>query len=130
MIDSLLGILSAGLLFEVPSGIAPGPVLVLIISETLGHGIRAGTKVACIPLLTDAPVVLASAFLFTQISKMDILLGVISLVGSVFLLYLGTKNIRIANAEIPYYITRKPHFIFEVVLVFSGLLFGLLILMS
>ena len=94
MIDSLLGILSAGLLFEVPSGIAPGPVLVLIISETLGHGIRAGTKVACIPLLTDAPVVLASAFLFTQISKMDILLGVISLVGSVFLLYLGTKKIR------------------------------------
>ena len=77
MIDSFLGILSAGLLFEVPSGIAPGPVLVLIISETLGHGIRAGTKVACIPLLTDAPVVLASAFLFTQISKMNILLGVI-----------------------------------------------------
>ena len=46
MINSLLGILSAGLLFEVPSGIAPGPVLVLIILETLGHGIRAGTKVA------------------------------------------------------------------------------------
>ena len=77
MIDSLLGILSAGLLFEVPSGIASGPVLVLIISETLGHGIRAGTKVVCIPLLTDAPVVLASAFFLTQISKIDILLGLI-----------------------------------------------------
>ena len=110
MIDSLLVILSAGLLYEVPSGIAPGPVLVLIISETLGYGICAGTKVDCIPLLTDPPVVLASAFLFTQISKMDILLGVISLFRSVFLLYLGTKNIRIANAEIPYYLTQKPHF--------------------
>ena len=110
MINSPLGILSAGLLFEVPSGIAPGPVLVLIISEILGYGICAGTKVDCIPLLTDAPVVLASTFLFTQISKMDILLGVISLFRSVFLLYLGTKNIRIANAEIPYYITREPHF--------------------
>ena len=110
MIDSLLGILSAGLLFEVPSGIAPGPVLVLIISETLGHGIHAGTKVSCIPLVRDSPVVLASAFSFTRISKIDILLGLISLVRSVFLLYLGTKNIRIANAEIPYYITRKPHF--------------------
>ena len=110
MIDSLLGILSAGLLFEVPSGIAPGPVLVLIISETLGYGICAGTKVACIPLLTHVPVVLASAFLFIKISKMDILLGVISLFGSVFLLYLGTKNIRIVNLEIPYCITRKLHF--------------------
>ena len=67
MIDSLLGILSAGLIFEVLSGIAPGPVLVLIISETLGYGICAGTKVGCIPLLTDASVILASAFLFTQI---------------------------------------------------------------
>ena len=67
MIDSLLGILSAGLLYEVSSGIAPRPVLVLIISKTLGHGIRTGTKVACITLLTDGSVVLASAFLFTQI---------------------------------------------------------------
>ena len=110
MIDSLLDILSAGLLFGVASGIAPFPVPVLIISEILGHGIHAGTKVACIPLLTDTPVVLASTFLFTQILKMDILLGVISLIGSVFLLYLGIKNIRITNAEILYYITRKPHF--------------------
>ncbi len=36
MINSPLEILSAGLLFDVPSGIAPGPVLVLIISEILG----------------------------------------------------------------------------------------------
>ena len=110
MIDSFLGILSAGLLFEVPSEIAPGPVLVLVISEILGYGIRSGTKVACIPLLTDAPVVLASVFLFTQISKMDILLVVISPVGSVFLLYLSTKNFRIANAEILCYFTLKTHF--------------------
>ena len=67
MINSPLGILSAGILFEVPSGIASGPVLVLIISEIVSHGIRAGTKVACIPLLSGAPVVLALAFLFIQI---------------------------------------------------------------
>lgn len=67
MINSPLEILSAGLLFKVPSGIVPGPVLVLIISQILGHGVLAGTKVACIPLLTNASVILASAFLFTQI---------------------------------------------------------------
>ena len=32
MINSPLGLLSAGLLFEIPSEIAPAPVLVLIIS--------------------------------------------------------------------------------------------------
>ena len=67
MINSPLGTLSVGILFEVPSGIAPGHVLVLIISEILGHGVRADTKVACIPLLTNATVALASVFLFTQI---------------------------------------------------------------
>ncbi|MBC8258525.1 MAG: LysE family transporter [SAR324 cluster bacterium] len=103
MIESFIGIFSIGLLLGAPSGIAPGPMLVLIISETLRHGIRAGAKVACIPLLTDAPVVLVSGFLFTQISDMSILLGVISLVGFVFLLYLGSKSFRIANAEIPDY---------------------------
>ena len=129
MIDSLLGILSAGLLFELPSEIAPGPVLVLVISEILGYIIRSGTKVACISLLTDAPVVLASAFLFTQISKMDNLLGVISLVGWVFLLYLGTKNIRIVKRRNTVLFEPETLLFFEVVLVFSGLLFGLLILM-
>ena len=55
---------------------------------------------AFIPLLTDIPVVLISGLLFSQISNMKILLGAISLFGSVFLLYLGTKSIRTANAEI------------------------------
>ena len=74
-------------------------MLLLIISETLRHGKLAGAKVACIPLLTDAPIVLASGLLFTQITNMNMLLGGISIVGSIFLLYLGIKSIRTANSE-------------------------------
>jgi len=79
MIDSIWGIFTIGLLLGAPSGIAPGPMLILIISETLRHGIPAGAKVAFIPLLTDIPVVLISGFLFSHISNMNILLGAISL---------------------------------------------------
>jgi threonine/homoserine/homoserine lactone efflux protein len=100
MIDNIWGIFTIGLLLGAPSGIAPGPMLILIISETLRHSIHAGAKVAFIPLLTDIPVVLISGFLFAQISNMNILLGAISLFGSVFLLYLGTNSIRTATAEI------------------------------
>ena len=74
-------------------------MLLLIISETLRHGKRAGAKVACILLLTDAPIVLASGLLFTQITNMNMLLGGISIVGSIFLLNLGIKSIRDANSE-------------------------------
>jgi threonine/homoserine/homoserine lactone efflux protein len=82
-------------------------MLVLIISETFRHGIRAGAKVAFIPLLTDLPVVLVSGFLFAKLSNVDFLLGVISLSGAVFLTYLGSRSIKIASAEIPDF-TPKP----------------------
>ena len=69
MIESIWAVFTAGLLLGAPSGFAPGPMLLLIISETLRHGKHAGAKVACIPLLTDAPIVMASGLLFTQITK-------------------------------------------------------------
>tara|TARA_B100000945_G_scaffold69064_1_gene52349 strand:- start:161 stop:790 length:630 start_codon:yes stop_codon:yes gene_type:complete len=99
VIESIWGVFTAGLLLGAPSGLAPGPMLLLIISESLRHGKRTGAKVACIPLLTDAPILIASGMLFTQIAKMNILLGVISIFGSIFLLYLGIKGIKAANSE-------------------------------
>ena len=130
MIGSLLGILSAGLLFEVPSGIAPGPVLVLIISETLGYGICAGTKVACIPLLTDAPVVLASAFLFTPNLKNGYPAGCNFTGWISFSALFGYKKYPNRQRRNTVLYHPEATLLFEVVLVFSGLLFGLLILMS
>ena len=99
MIESIWGVFTAGLLLGAPSGLAPGPMLLLIISETLRHGKITGAKVACVPLLTDAPIVLASGLLFTQITNMNILLGGISIIGSIFLLNLGIKSILAANSE-------------------------------
>ena len=107
MIDSLFVIFTIGFLLGAPAGITPGPILVLVISETLRHGIHAGAKVAFIPLLTDIPVVLVSGFLFTKLSYVDFLLGVISLSGAVFLTYLGSRSIKIASGKIQDY-TPKP----------------------
>ena len=94
MIESIIGILTIGFLLGAPAGFSPGPMMVLIIAETLRHGIRAGAKVAFMPLLTDAPVLLVSGFLFTKISNVDFMLGVISMAGAAFLIYLGVKGIK------------------------------------
>ena len=115
MIDSIWGVFTAGLLLGAPSGLAPGPMLLLIISETLRHGKRAGVKVACIPLLTDAPIVLASGLLFTQITNMNILLGGISIIGSIFLLNLGIKSLLAANSEFIDY-TPRPLLLKEIMI--------------
>ena len=107
MIDSVFGVLTIGFLLGAPAGIAPGPMLVLIISEAFRHGIRAGAKVAFIPLLTDLPIVLVSGILFNKLSNVDLLLGLISLAGAIFLTYLGSSSIKIASVEISDY-TPKP----------------------
>ena len=44
MIESIWGILLVGFLLGAPAGFSPGPMLVLIISETLRRGIHAGAK--------------------------------------------------------------------------------------
>jgi hypothetical protein len=41
-------------------------------SEAFRHGIRAGAKVAFIPLLTDLPIVLVSGILFAKLSNVDL----------------------------------------------------------
>ncbi|MEC9384036.1 MAG: LysE family transporter [SAR324 cluster bacterium] len=118
MIESIFGILTIGFLLGAPAGISPGPMMILIISETFRHGIRAGAKVAFMPLLTDAPVLFVSGYLFTKISNVDFMLGVISMAGATFLTYLGVRGIKNSSAEISDY-TPKPFNLRE--LIFANL---------
>lgn len=78
-----------GAIFGFTAGISPGPLLALVITETIKHNKTEGIKVAISPLVTDLPVI-ALAFLFlTSFSHLNMLMGLISLIGGLFLLYLG-----------------------------------------
>ena len=100
MIESIWVVLIVGFFLGAPAGFSPGPMLVLIISETLRHGIRAGAKVAFIPLITDIPLLIFSGVFFSKLSNITNLIVSISLIGSVFLFYLGIKSFRIASSKI------------------------------
>ena len=58
--------LSAGTLLGLASGFAPGPLLVLVVAETLRHDVRAGIKVAIAPLITDVPIIVVSLLIFRR----------------------------------------------------------------
>jgi len=90
----MLHYLFIGTLLGLSAGLAPGPLLTLVISETLQHDIKAGVKVALAPLLTDLPIIMLTLFVLAGLSDFDWVLGIISLLGSFFVLYMGYKNIK------------------------------------
>jgi len=83
-----------GLALGVPAGLSPGPLQTLAISETLRHNLREGIKVAFAPLLTDAPIVLVTIFVLSKLSNFDWILGVIAILGALFIGYLSYENLR------------------------------------
>jgi len=85
--------LVSGIAFGLAAGIAPGPLLTLVFSETIKYGYREGLKVAISPLLTDLPIIVLCLALVDYLSSFDALYGVLSLLGGLFLCYLAYENI-------------------------------------
>jgi threonine/homoserine/homoserine lactone efflux protein len=91
--------LGQGTLLGLVAGLSPGPMLVLVIAETLRYNIPAGLKVSVAPLITDAPIILLSLFIFSPLSGFRLALGLISLIGGCFLLYLASESLRCRGIE-------------------------------
>ena len=97
---SELTFLVSGIIFGLSAGISPGPLLILVISETLQYNMKEGIKVACAPLITDVPIVLATTLIFSRFFHFEPLMGLISLCGALFIGYLGYKAITAKGVEI------------------------------
>jgi threonine/homoserine/homoserine lactone efflux protein len=85
----LISALVTGFVFGLSSGLAPGPLLVLLITQTLRHNTREGIKVAAAPLITDLPIVLLSLFVLIQLEHFNRALALISMAGGLYVLYLS-----------------------------------------
>ncbi|MCD4833998.1 MAG: LysE family translocator [Bacteroidales bacterium] len=92
--------LIAGITLGFIAGISPGPLLILVITETIKHNRKEGIKIALVPLISDLPIVLFSVFVVYKLSNSDILLGIISFLGAAFLLFLAWENIRVKSIEV------------------------------
>ena len=96
----MINFLAIGIILGLSAGLAPGPLLALVISETLHHDIRSGVKVALSPIVTDLPIILVSFFLVTKLSDFNAALGAISLGGGLFLLLIGCQSLKIKNVRL------------------------------
>lgn len=101
MISSVMGFLVSGTLLGLSAGISPGPLLALVITETLKYDVRAGIKIAVSPLITDVPIVALTVFVLSRLSNHMVWVGMISLVGGLFIAYLGYESVVFKGADLP-----------------------------
>ena len=87
--DLILGLAIAGTTLGIVEGIKPGPLLTMVIRETLSGGLRAGLWTAAAPIFTDGPLVIFSLFAAAWIATNPLALLVITLAGAIFLAQMG-----------------------------------------
>jgi threonine/homoserine/homoserine lactone efflux protein len=96
----MIALVSAGMVYGLSAGFSPGPLLMLVISQTLRHGIKEGAKVAVAPLLTDIPIIILSLLVLSRLANLKAVLGVISLSGGLFVAYLAYGSFRTTKMDL------------------------------
>ena len=96
----MINFLTIGTILGLSAGFAPGPLLTLVISETLQHDIKSGVKVALAPIITDFPIIILTLFILAKLSNFHNILGIISLTGGLVILFMGYESIRTKGVEL------------------------------
>ena len=86
--------LGLGLLLGVSAGLSPGPLLALVVAQTLRFGAAVGVRVALAPLITDLPIVAGAVLLVGAAPTAGPLPAAIALAGAVFVAYLALDTLR------------------------------------
>ncbi len=88
----MIGYLLQGIALGFVSGISPGPLFGLLISQTMKGGWRAGICTVLAPLLTDFPIILLFVFVLSHVPA--VVLHGMSIIGGLFVIYLGYETVQ------------------------------------
>jgi threonine/homoserine/homoserine lactone efflux protein len=86
--------LFAASVFGLSGGLSPGPLLALVVAETLARGRGAGLAVAAAPLVTDGPIIALAILLLGRIDSSEPALGIVSIAGGFVLAFFGVAGFR------------------------------------
>ncbi|MFP6808585.1 MAG: LysE family transporter [Pseudomonadales bacterium] len=86
--------------FGLAGGSKPGPLGIFVIQQTLQHGLKSGIKASLAPIITDGPIIVTALVLMTQFKDITLFIGVLSLIGGLYLLWLAIKMLRIQEINV------------------------------
>ncbi|MGQ9552186.1 MAG: LysE family translocator [Candidatus Bathycorpusculaceae bacterium] len=109
MVNAFESLLS-GIVFGVVAGLSPGPMLTLVVAETLKFGKEEGLKVAVSPLITDSTIILLTLLVLSTLAAHDVVIGLISIFGACYLVYIGIENFRTKTDKFEVAVVRKEAF--------------------
>jgi threonine/homoserine/homoserine lactone efflux protein len=96
MVEYLL----TGIFIALSAGLSPGPLMALMISQTIHHGLGEGIKIAIAPILTDIPIIIIITLLVSLFSGIDLFLAGISFLGACYLAYLAYESFKIKGITV------------------------------
>jgi len=82
----------AGLALGLGAGLAPGPLMALVVTTVLASGFRAGVRVAFSPLVTDAVVITVSVLVVGALP--DRATAALGVAGGLYVVWLGIEALR------------------------------------
>ena len=82
----------AGLALGLGAGLAPGPLMALVVTTVLASGFRAGVRVAFSPLVTDVVVITVSVLVVGALP--DRATAVLGVAGGLYVVWLGIEALR------------------------------------
>jgi threonine/homoserine/homoserine lactone efflux protein len=87
-------------IFGISAGFKPGPLGIVVIQQTLEHGLKSGVKASLAPIITDVPIIILALMVLSQFKEISPFIGTLSIVGGLYLLWLCLKIIRVNEINI------------------------------
>ena len=96
----MIALLGAAAVYGLSAGFSPGPLLALVISQSIRYGVREGVKAAMAPLVTDLPIIALSVMILRPLADSRAVLAAVSLAGGLFVLYLARGCFRTPRLDL------------------------------
>jgi threonine/homoserine/homoserine lactone efflux protein len=96
----MIDLVIAGILLGIYAGLSPGPMLLLVVSQTIKHEFKEGLKVAFTPLISDIPIIIISLIIISYLEGYKSILGIIFIFGGFYLLYLAYESFKFKPLDV------------------------------